>query len=178
MEKVEKQKAVFFDRDGIVNYRQVGIYINNSEDFRFCPDFFACFKVVKLKGYLAILITNQKGVGKGLMSVSELHKVHDFMQTEIKNNTGFLFDDIYYSVAPEFTDDSDLKPNPDMLFNAATKHNIDLNNSYMVGDRKSDIIAGQKAGTKTIFIGRLPENEIIDSDYKFLNLYNCIELFD
>ncbi len=85
----QKNKAIFFDRDGVVNLRIVGEYVQNYNDFHFCPDFFQFFKFIKSLGYLAIIITNQQGIGKGLMSESELNSIHDEMQTEIKKTTGY-----------------------------------------------------------------------------------------
>ncbi|MDQ1266151.1 MAG: D-glycero-D-manno-heptose 1,7-bisphosphate phosphatase, partial [Bacteroidota bacterium] len=68
-------KAFFFDRDGIVNHRIIGDYVKNINEFRFKDEFFQIFETVKSQGYLAILVTNQQGIGKGLMTEEDLRSV-------------------------------------------------------------------------------------------------------
>ncbi len=147
------RKAIFFDRDGVVNIRIVGEYITKPDEFKFWPDFVRLFKKVKEKGYLAIIITNQQGIGKGLMTSEQLAKTHDFMQQELKKVTAYKFDDIFFCSALAKENHPNRKPNPGMLLEAAEKYDIDLKNSYFIGDSPSDVIAGYRAGCKTIMIG-------------------------
>ncbi|MEJ5286677.1 MAG: hypothetical protein CH6_0365 [Candidatus Kapaibacterium sp.] len=166
---MEKPKAVFFDRDGIVNFRIVGEYINLEENFRFIPDFLEVFPKIKQLGYLVILVSNQKGVGKGLMSEAELEEINNFMVRKLRELTGESFDDIFYctDVSPETS--WRLKPNPGMLLEAIEKWNIDKENSWIVGDSDKDILAGKNAGVRTVLIG-LPETNQVQPDFAFPSL--------
>ena len=147
-----KRKAIFFDRDGIVNYRPVGEYIKSIEEFRFLPDFLDFFAEIKKKGYLAILISNQQGVGKGLMSEDDLAFLDEYMQNELMLRLGVNFDDTYYCTALAEENSPRRKPEPGMLLEAINNWNIAPAESWMVGDSINDIVAGKKAGVKTILV--------------------------
>lgn len=164
-----KRKAIFFDRDGIVNFRVVGEYINREENFHFIPDFLEILPKVKKLGFLAILVSNQKGVGKGLMTNEELFRINDFMIQRLMELTGESFDDIFYCTDISAENSFNLKPNPGMLLDAVEKWNIDIQNSWMVGDTDKDIIAGKRVGLKTVLIG-LPEEEKSEPDFAFPSL--------
>lgn len=166
---MKKKKAIFFDRDGIVNFRIVGEYINVEENFHFIPDFLDIFSKVKQLGYLVILVSNQKGVGKGLMKYSELDQIHNFMTRKLYELTGETFDDIYYCTDTSTEDSFRLKPNPGMLLEAIEKWNIDPTVSWIVGDSDKDILAGKRAGVKTVLIG-LPEENNVEPDLCFPSL--------
>lgn len=165
-----KSKAIFFDRDGVVNFRIVKEYIKAPKDFKFLPDFIRFFTKIKSEEYLTILITNQQGIGKGLMSVEELESVHNYMQIELKELTGQNFDDIYYSTELAGTNSYRRKPNPGMLIEAKEKWDIDMENSWMIGDRNSDVTAGKRAGLKTILLKSVKNGDYPDADYVFRNL--------
>ena len=144
-------KAVFFDRDGVINERIKGGYVRDWNEFVISPELGSVLQSVKSKGYLAIIVTNQRGVGKGLMTEEALHDLHSKLQTHLGVTHGATFDDIYYCI--DLSDDSPRrKPSPAMLFEAAEKWDIDLKQSWMVGDSTSDIIAGKNAGTKTAYL--------------------------
>ena len=170
-----KLPAIFFDRDGIVNTRLVDKYVLNINQFEFSPNFFDLFSALKKIGYLAILITNQQGIGKGLMTDSDLDIIHKYMQNTILNETGFAFDDIFYCGELKEANSFRRKPNPGMIIEAIEKYNIDINNSFMIGDSFSDIEAGKKAGVKTIYIN----NDQCDfADYSFQNLNEVRSFFN
>lgn len=143
-----ERPAVFFDRDGVVN-RSPGEnhYVHSWKEFAFNPGFFEIFKWVKDQGCLAILVTSQKGVGKGVMSQGDLDEIHRCMQEELRRATGFGFDGIY---AYTGTDDCrhQPKPEPEMILTAAKDHNIDLSRSWMIGDADRDIEMGIAADLK------------------------------
>lgn len=170
-------KAIFFDRDGIVNFRIVGEYVTSSQQFKFMPDFFEFFKLIKEAGYLAILITNQQGIGKKIMSTQDLFSIHDYMQSEIKTVTGFEFDDIYYCPDLEISKSSRRKPAPGMILEAIEKWDINKYQSWMIGDRRSDILAGQRAGVSTALIGSLTKKDIPEADFDFRNFKEFSEFF-
>ena len=144
--------CVFFDRDGIVNRAPVETrYVERLADFQLLPGFVDALRVVREKGYEAIIVTNQKGVGTGQMTMSTLQEIHDNLVNELrKKDLGLL--DILVS-----TDTHDSaprrKPNPGMLLEAAEKHGIDLKRSWMVGDNRKDVEAGRRAGCRTVFVG-------------------------
>jgi D-glycero-D-manno-heptose 1,7-bisphosphate phosphatase len=177
-EPMYKQKTIFFDRDGIVNIRIVKDYIRTPEQFHFLNDFLEFFIEIKKRGYLAILVTNQQGIGKKLMTEVELEDVHTYMQSTLLNLACYCFDDIHY--APELAETGSWrrKPNPGMLLEAIKKWNIDIENSWMVGDRRSDVIAGKAANLKTILIGKKTKDEVPQADFILDNLIEAIRLMD
>ncbi len=137
--------AVFFDRDGIVNRPpHPARYVNRAEDFHLLPEFVAALRVALARGYEAVIVTNQKGVGRGLMTQAALDEIHDRLVAELAAE-GLSLRDIVFCTA---VDDANprRKPNPGMLLEAAQKHGLDLGRSWMIGDSETDILAGQRAG--------------------------------
>lgn len=169
------QKAVFFDRDGIVNKRLIGDYVKNIESFKFHETFFKIFQLFKTHGYLAILVTNQQGIGKELMTEQDLKIVHDFMQTELLARTGFQFDEIYYSPFLKSKNSFCRKPNPGMFVQAIEKYNINAAESFTIGDSVSDVVAGKAVGTTTFLIGDFDKNNIDSADFVYQNLEELLD---
>jgi D-glycero-D-manno-heptose 1,7-bisphosphate phosphatase len=149
-----KNKAIFLDRDGIINVRLIDEYVKNIDEFVFENLIFDILKFLKEKEYLLILITNQQGVGKNLMSLDELTKIHKYMQEMFFINSGFELDDIFFCTDLKNSGSLRRKPAPGMILEAIEKWNINPSESYMIGDSISDVIAGKKAGTKTILLGK------------------------
>lgn len=145
-------KAVFFDRDGIVNHRKINDYIKTIDEFKFIPKFFEIFKIVKENNYLALLVTNQQGIGKGLYSITDLAVIHNYMQEKLFENTGFKFDDIAFCPSLHEVNDFRRKPNPGMLLEFVEKYDLDTDKCWMIGDSESDILAAQNAEIKSILI--------------------------
>lgn len=172
---MEKTKAVFFDRDGVINERILGGYVRNWEEFNLLEEVGNVLRTVRERGYLAIIITNQRGVGKGLMTEGDLHAIHDKLQESIKENFDTNFDDILFCTD---TDNSShrRKPSPGMLLEAAEKWNIDLGNSWMIGDSPSDVEAGKRAGTRTAFLLTKHTKEIPAADHVLERLPQLLEL--
>lgn len=143
--------CVFFDRDGIVNVPPVTRYVERVADLLLNEPFFDALKIALERGYKAVIITNQKGVSTGKTPLAELNAMHDLIHREAVQR-GLCLHDIYYCDSP---DDADFrrKPNPGMLFEAAEKHALDLSRSWMIGDKESDVITGQRAGCRTIYVG-------------------------
>ncbi len=136
--------AVFFDRDGIVNESPGPGYVERVEDFRLMPAFLDVLRIVLHRGYRAVIVTNQRGVGLGRMSMGALEAIHQRLRTEVQR-AGLELTDIYVCTAT--TDDHpDRKPNPGMLLKAARDHHLDLHLSWMIGDSEKDIEAGRRAG--------------------------------
>lgn len=172
---IPDNKAIFFDRDGIINYRIVGGYVESKHQFKFIPDFFDLFYLIKKIGYLAIIISNQQGVGKGILSLEDLEQIHSYMQKRLIDIFGFGFDDIYYCTDLTGSGSFRRKPNHGMLLEAIEKWNIDPKSSYMIGDSLTDVIAGKKAGTKTILINHYLTEKPVEADYLFKNLYQVAD---
>lgn len=145
------QRAVFFDRDGVVNTRIVGGYVTKWDEFVWMPEVGETLQAIKAKGYLAIIITNQRGVGTGKMTQADLDAIHERMQAELQQRFGVRFDDII-SCTDATNDSLRRKPSPAMIFEARDRWDIDLANSWFIGDSPSDIEAGVRAGTKTVFL--------------------------
>ncbi len=144
--------GIFFDRDGIVNYGSDG-YITTPEAFRFRPDFFPLFQWVKSSGFRAIVVTNQQGVGKGVMTEEDLATIHRQMQQELQLRTGWQFDDIFACTALKEAGKADChKPNPRMLLQAIAKWNLDPRFCWILGDQERDIEAGKRAGIHTCYV--------------------------
>ena len=155
------QKAVFLDRDGTIN-KYVG-FLRDIDDFELLPGVTEAIKRINSAGYLAIVVTNQPVIARGEVTVPELQEIHNKMETLLGAEGAYL-DAIYYcphhphkgyeGEIPELKIDCDCrKPKPGMLIKAADNFNIDLKQSWMIGDGENDIKAGLAAGCKTALIG-------------------------
>ena len=151
MKMTEKKKAIFLDRDGVIN-KEVS-YLSNPNDFEFIEGSIEALKILKQKGFLIIIITNQAGIARGFFTEETLEAIHSKMIRILKQNNIEL-DDIYYCPHhPEFTGPCDCrKPNIGMLLKAQLEYNIDLTNSYIVGDTLNDIQTGKAARCKTVLV--------------------------
>lgn len=173
---MKSRKAIFFDRDGIVNFRLVGEYIYQTTNFIFTPDFLKFFPIAKSKGYLLILISNQKGVGKGLMTYEDLNIINNFMNQKLLDLFGYSFDDIFYSTDVNENESWSLKPNPGMLVSAIEKWNINKDLSWMLGDSTKDILAGKRAGVRTALVGIANYDKESEPDLHITHLIEMLEL--
>jgi len=169
------RKCVFFDRDGIVNMRLVGDYITNPKGMKLLKGFTDLLKYVQEIGYLTILVTNQQGIGKGLMNDDELNEVHEYMQEEIRKTGARPFDDIYYCGEMDIHNPWRRKPNPGMFEEAIKKWDIDVDKSYMIGDMITDAIVSKKVGLKSILLNTLIKN-VDEADYEVDSHYEIMEI--
>lgn len=166
-------KALFLDRDGIINERIIGGYITKPEEFTLIPESLTLFAWAKAHGYLTVIVTNQQGIGKGLMTELDLANVHDYMCSLLAEN-GFTPDAIEFCSDLAGTNSSRRKPAPGMLLEAAQKLDIDLSSSWMIGDSISDAQAGKYAGAKTILVGNYPE--IPEADFICAHVRECVKI--
>jgi D-glycero-D-manno-heptose 1,7-bisphosphate phosphatase len=150
------RRAVFIDRDGTIS-EEVG-YINHPSRFRLFPFAASAIKHLSENDWLAILVTNQAGVARGYFSEDMIQTVHDGMTTDLESN-GAKLDAIYYCAhhpsvgEPPYRFECDCrKPKPGLISRAAQDYDIDLNESWMVGDRYSDIELARNAGLKSAFV--------------------------
>lgn len=151
LSKVDKTWTLFLDRDGVINEDKVGSYIFTPEEFVFTHGLPDAFKKFAEKFRYIIVVTNQRGVGRELMTESTLQAIHQKMQAEIKSAGGKI-DAIYYCTAVDNTDPR-RKPNPGMIIKAKEQFtDIDLNKSIIVGNNPGDMLLGRNAGIYTVFV--------------------------
>ena len=155
------QKAVFLDRDGTIN-KYVG-FLRNIDKFELIDGVAEAIKIINQSGYLAIVVTNQPVIARGEVSYEQLDEIHNKMET-LLGLTGAYVDAIYYcphhphsgyeGEIPELKFECECrKPKPGMLLQAAKDFNIDLSQSWMIGDGENDVQAGIEAGCKSELLG-------------------------
>lgn len=167
---INEDWTLFLDRDGVINVRLIDDYVKDINEFVFLPGVLDAFKIFNRKFKHIIVVTNQQGVGKGLMKNEDVEKVHEFMIRNIENQDGRV-DKVYFCPQLKSVPDNFRKPSPKMAFFAKNDFpDIDFSKSIMLGDMNSDIEFGKNAGMKTIIIG----NETIKlyPDDKFDSLYD------
>lgn len=143
--------ALFFDRDGIVNQSPGPGYVLRTEEFHLQPEFVEALRIARRKGWPAVIVTNQRGVGKGLMTAAALEAIHAQLRRALARE-GLELLDICSATSLDRSDPM-LKPQPGMLLAAAERHGLDLAASWMIGDSERDIEAGRRAGCHTLLIG-------------------------
>lgn len=174
-----KQKAIFLDRDGTIN-KYVG-FLTDINEFELLDGVTEAIKMINESGYLAIVVTNQPVIARGEVSVVELQEIHNKMET-LLGQAGAYIDDIFYcphhphkgyeGERPEYKIECECrKPKPGMLFAAAEKYNIDLSESWMIGDGENDIEAGKNAGCKVCAVGDVEINNVP----RYNSLLECIK---
>ena len=155
-----RQKAIFLDRDGTIN-KYVG-FLRNIDDFALIEGAAEAIRRINGSGYLAIVVTNQPVVARGEVTFAQLREIHNKMETLLGLEGAYL-DGIYFcphhphggyegEVAALKIDCDCRKPKPGMLLRAAEDFNIDLSQSWMVGDGKHDVLAGKNADCKTAYL--------------------------
>jgi len=158
------KKAVFLDRDGIVN-RELGDYIMTFEEFQILPELLPFLYEVKKRGYLLIMITNQGGIAKKLYGHELVNKCHDFLKEELDGHS-LGFDEIYYCPHhPESGNCLCRKPGSLLLEKAVARFGLDPSKSLMIGDKVRDVEAAAGAGVKGFLV---PSNPSLEQ------LMNCL----
>ena len=155
-----KQRAIFLDRDGTMNVSKG--FISKAEDLELIPGTIEAVKAINKSGALAVVITNQPVIARGECSFEELHNIHNKLKTLLGEKGAFV-DDIFYCPhhtdkgfereVPELKFDCECrKPKTGMVMNAVEKYNIDLSQSYMVGDSTMDLETARNAGVKSVLV--------------------------
>ena len=158
------RKVLFLDRDGTINI-DYG-YVYKIEKFVLIDGILDVAKAAKQKGYDLIVITNQSGIERGYYTEVDFQKLTQHMRELFeKNNTPLL--DVFYC---PLLNGEDRKPNPGMFLKAKEKYQIDMENSFSVGDKISDIEAAQKAG--------VGHNYLLSSEKKFNTICKITELIE
>jgi len=152
----KKNRAVFLDRDGTIN-EEVG-YLSRLEELKIYDNAAEAIRLLKEKGFLAVVITNQSGVARGFFSEDFIIKVHNKMN-EYLTERGASLDALYYCPHhPRYGNDqyrkecSCRKPQPGLLLKAAEDLNVDLERSYMIGDMPRDMDIARKVGAKGVMV--------------------------
>lgn len=146
-------KAVFLDRDGVINI-DAG-YVSHSDDFEFIEGVFEACEQIKAKGYQLVIITNQSGIGRGYYTEDQFTSLTEWMDWSFADK-GVELDGIYFcphhpvdGLGDYKQDCQCRKPQPGMILTAAEHLSLDLSQCYLVGDKESDIQAGINAGINT-----------------------------
>ena len=151
-----KKQAVFLDRDGTINVEKN--YLHKVEDFEFIPGAPEAIKNLKDGGFLVIVVSNQAGIARGYFDEAAVEKLHQHIQVELAAY-GTSIDAFYF--CPHHPDEGlgaykvlcdCRKGNPGMLLQAAREYDVDLERSFMVGDKLADLEAGQRAGCQSILV--------------------------
>ena len=174
-----KQKAIFLDRDGTIN-KYVG-FLRNIEQFELLSGVSEAIRKINQSGYLAVVVTNQPVIARGEVTYTELQEIHNKMET-ILGKDGAYLDGIYF--CPHHPDKgfkgevkelkincNCRKPNPGLLLQAASDFNINLEQSWMIGDGENVVLAGKNAGCKTVLIG----NQDYQQDYTVSSLKEFVD---
>jgi D-glycero-alpha-D-manno-heptose 1-phosphate guanylyltransferase len=151
LDQIDKSWTLFIDRDGVINHEKKDDYIRNWKEFKFYDGVKDTFKIFNGKFGRIIIISNQRGIGRNLMTEDDLAEIHQKMQQEIEAADGRI-DKIYYCTS---TDNRHIcrKPNPGMAFLAKKDFpGIDFLHSVMIGNKSSDMLFGRYAGIYTVFV--------------------------
>ena len=147
-------KAIFLDRDGVINQERKD-YVKNLTEFKIFDGVAEAIVLLRKKNFLIVIITNQSAINRKLLDVKTLENIHKYFQEYLKSNNTFI-DAIYYCPHKPEENCNCRKPKPGLLLRAAKEHNIDMKNSFLIGDSMTDMEAADAAGCKGIL---LKENE-------------------
>ena len=152
-------KAIFLDRDGVINH-DPGDYTRNIDEFTILPTFLESLKILKERGFVFILITNQGGIAKGIYGHKEVEEIHKHLRNVCEEN-GTPILDIYYSPHHDVTGLSlSRKPGSLMIERACARYEINPKKSWMVGDKQRDLDCAAVVGVPGILIN--PNDDLLD----------------
>ncbi len=152
--KKDKNRTLFIDRDGVINKRIPDNYVRNIADFQFLPGVKEAMLLLSSIYERTIVVTNQQGIGKGLMSEADLKEIHTYMTNKLAEK-GVLIDAVLYCPKLASSNPADRKPNIGMALKAKQQFaQIDWSAATLIGDSTSDIEFGLRMGMKTILVGQ------------------------
>jgi len=169
---INRSWTLFLDRDGVINRRIVGGYVTDWEEFAFLDGVLEAMRKFSSVFGKIIIVSNQQGIGKGLMTAEQLGSLHQKMLAEIEK-TGGRVDMVFHSPYLEAEGHPDRKPGIGMAMRARQLFpEIEFSTSIMAGDSPSDIHFGKNAGMKTVFLGADVENVQVqpEADFYFKDL--------
>ncbi len=183
-------KAVFLDRDGVII--EDANLLSKKEDIKIIEGSAKAIRILNDKGFLVLVITNQPVVARGIITEKEVEKINNDLIERISKESGGKIDKFYFcphhpnANLKEYRKVCECrKPSPGMILEAAKDFNIDLKESWMIGDMITDIVAGKKAGCKTIMVKSKQNDKIIETgkefdsvepDYKTESLYDSLKI--
>ena len=177
LKTIDNSWTIFIDRDGVINHEKKEDYVLNPGEFRFYEGIPEAFKKLRNHFGKIIIVSNQRGVGKGLMSESDLQDIHRKMVEEIEIAGGHI-DKIYYCTSTDKKHPG-RKPNPGMAFHAkADFPDIDLSKSVIIGNKPSDMLFGRNAGMHTVFVATTNPDIVLphpDIDVLFTSLPDFVK---
>ena len=146
------KKAIFLDRDGVINLEKKD-YVKSIKEFQMIDNVPKAIATLKEKGFLIIVITNQSAINRKLLTIEVLNEIHNHLQKILKDNNTSID---YFYFCPHRPDEKCKcrKPSPGMILKAAQEHDIDMNQSFMIGDSLTDIQAAEKAGCEGILLNQ------------------------
>ena len=150
-------KAIFLDRDGIINLERKD-YVKTIKEFILIDEIFDIIKLINSKGYLVIIITNQSAINRKIITESNLREIHNHFLKLAKNKNAKV-DGIYFCPHTPNENCKCRKPKPELIKQAALDFQVDLSQSWMIGDNQTDFDAGINAGCKAIKISNAFELE-------------------
>lgn len=154
-------KAIFLDRDGVINLDKA--YVSKIEDFEFCEGVFEALTHFQNLGYLLIIVTNQSGIGRGYYTEEDFQKLTAWMRKELLH-VRIKIDAVYHCPHAPEANCACRKPQSGMFLKAIEDFDIDVKQSWMIGDKPSDIEAALGAGIlNTILLGKTSVNFILDT---------------
>ena len=152
-------KAILLDRDGVINVKlPEDCYVTDPTEFAFMPGAIEALSILQGLGYLLVVVTNQRGVSRGLQSDKGVARVHEHMRGELAKH-GIELAAIYYCPHDIGEHCNCRKPEPGMILQARLDLDLNLALSYMVGDSSSDVAAGRNAGARTVRLGDESDQE-------------------
>lgn len=167
---LSKDWTLFLDRDGVINKRLPDEYVKNPLEFEFIEGVTSAIRLLSNIFGRIILVTNQQGIGKGVMTEEDLFLVHNFMLEQILKEGGRI-DAIYFCPDLASKQSNCRKPGSSMAIQSKNDFpEIDFSRSVMVGDTQPDIEFGKRLNMKTIYVGELPNST--GSDFTFSSLYH------
>lgn len=161
-----QKKAVFLDRDGVINKEKN--YLYQKKDFEFIDGVFEACRYFQKIGYQLIVVTNQSGIARSYYQKEDFYKLTKWMLKQFENQGIKILDVFFCPHGPESTCNC-RKPKPGMLLEAKEKHKIDMKNSWMIGDKEADVGAANAAGIKnTILVKTGHDIDETNSNAKFI----------
>ncbi len=169
----KKRKAIFLDRDGVINHDRG--YVNKIEDFRFVADIFETLRIFQKEGFLLFIVTNQSGIGRGYYTKEDFDILTKWMLKKLKKEKVHI-QKVYF--CPHSPEEKCIcrKPNPGMFDKAFKEYEIDKENSWMIGDKHSDIEAAVNAGINNTIL--IADCWVRDEKAKYIvnNIFDTIRL--
>ena len=165
IDAIDSSWTLFLDRDGVINVKKYNDYIKNVDEFKFCAGALEAFYMLENLFAYHIVVTNQQGIGKQLMSHEDVDEIHRYMIQAIEESKGHI-DQIYYCADLEGLDSYFRKPNPGMAYSAKEDFpKIDFKKSVMVGDSPTDMEFGKKLGMTTVLVADLYSRADNNTDF-------------